>query len=85
MEGAPSGVSADDVRRFIVGGFEHVHAVKDLRIWSITPEKVVLAVGVRTDGAVYPREKVRSMKALLKQRFGFWDVYVESYEDDLTA
>ena len=63
MEGAPSGVSADDVRRFIVGGFEHVNAVKDLRIWSITPEKVVLAVRVRTDGAVYPREKVRSMKA----------------------
>jgi Co/Zn/Cd efflux system component len=61
----------------------HARSVKDLRIWAITPDRVILAVRVRTDGKMYHRNKMRGLKAMLQQRFGLADVYIESYEDEL--
>jgi cobalt-zinc-cadmium efflux system protein len=82
MEGNPSGITVDSVESYIWSRFPHIRQVKDLRIWAITPDKVLLAVRVRTDGEVASRARVRAMKEHLKQQFGLYDVYVEAYEDE---
>ena len=41
-----------------------------------------MAVKIRTDGRFYDREKIKSFKTVLKEKFGIYDVYVEVYEED---
>jgi cobalt-zinc-cadmium efflux system protein len=81
MEGSPASVNVDEVERYLDDHFRDIHRIKDLHIWSLSPERVLMAVRIRTNGSVYAREAVRTMKQRLKERFGFSDVYVELYED----
>jgi hypothetical protein len=41
-----------------------------------------MAVKIRTEGRVYEREKIKTLKTILKEKFGIYDVYVEVYEED---
>jgi Co/Zn/Cd efflux system component len=53
MEGTPVSVDPDEVGRFILENLPGVRRLKGLRIWGITPEYLVLAVCVRTDGVLF--------------------------------
>lgn len=80
MEGNPAKIDADDVVKFLNDNFDHISNIKDIHIWGLSPEKVILATRVRTNGVADSRKTIRSMKKLLKERFGFFDVYIEGYE-----
>jgi cobalt-zinc-cadmium efflux system protein len=82
MEGIPTGVDVEKVEKFIYENFDHAKKVKELHLWAIVPEKTIMAVKIRTDGRFYDREKIKSFKKVLKEKFGIYDVYVEVYEED---
>ena len=82
MEGAPAGIDIETVRKFIYESFDYIKKVKDLHIWVLTPEKIIMAARIRTDGMVYSREKIKALKNRLEKKFGFHDVYVEIYEEE---
>lgn len=80
MEGNPAKIDVDEVEDYLYRTFHDIRNVKDLHIWGLSPEKIILAVRIRTNG-VYGRETIRNMKYLLKDQFGLSDVYVELYEE----
>ncbi len=80
MEGNPAKIDVDDVSRFLYRTFPDIRHVKDMHIWGLSPEKLILVARVRTDGMVYHRGTMKKMKSLLKEEFGFADVYIEGYE-----
>ena len=82
MEGIPTGVDVEKVEKFIYENFDHAKKVKELHLWALVPEKTIMAVKIRTDGRFYDREKIKSFKTVLKEKFGIYDVYVEVYEED---
>jgi len=82
MEGIPPGIDVEKVEQFIYRNFDHAKKVKELHLWSLVPEKTIMAVKIRTEGRVYDREKIKTLKAILKDKFGIYDVYVEVYEED---
>ncbi len=82
MEGDPRGIDIEKVERFIYENFDHAKNVKDLHIWALVPEKMIMSVRVRTDGKIYDREKIKSLKKLLQEQYGLHDVFVEVYEED---
>lgn len=81
MEGIPSGIDIEEVEKFITENLDHTTMIKGLHIWALVPEKVLLAVKIRTDGKVHHRNTIRALKGRLKEKFGFCDVYIEIYED----
>lgn len=82
MEGIPPGIDVAKVEEFIYENFDHAKKVKELHLWSLIPEKTIMAVKIRTEGRVYEREKIKTLKTILKEKFGIYDVYVEVYEED---
>ncbi len=82
MEGIPQGIDVEKVEQFIYRNFDHAKKVKELHLWSLVPEKTIMAVKIRTEGRVYDREKIKTLKTILKDKFGIYDVYVEVYEED---
>jgi cobalt-zinc-cadmium efflux system protein len=80
MEGNPAKIDVDDVSDFLYQTFPDIRNVKDMHIWGLSPEKLILVARVRTDGMVYHRDTMKLMKSLLKEKFGFADVYIEGYE-----
>jgi cobalt-zinc-cadmium efflux system protein len=80
MEGNPAKIDVDGVEDYLYRTFRDIRNVKDLHIWGLSPEKIILAVRIRTNGSVYGRETIKGMKHLLKDQFGLSDVYVELYE-----
>ncbi|TAN42681.1 MAG: cation transporter [Nitrospirae bacterium] len=80
MEGNPAKTDSDDVMRLLKDHFDDITHVKDIHIWALSPEKVILAARVRTSGQTNNRKIIRSMKKLLMEHFGFFDVYIEGYE-----
>jgi cobalt-zinc-cadmium efflux system protein len=80
MEGNPAKVTTDDVEAFLHKHFPDISSVKDTHIWGLSPEKIILALRIRTNGTVYHRDTVKMMKSKLQNRFGFADMYIESYE-----
>jgi cobalt-zinc-cadmium efflux system protein len=80
MEGIPAKIDVDEVERYLYGTFRDISNVKDLHIWGLSTERIIMAVRIRTDGTAYGREAIRNMKLLLKRKFGLADVYVELYE-----
>lgn len=82
MEGIPAGIDVERVEEFIHENFDHAKKVKELHLWSLVPEKTIMAVKIRTEGRVYDREKIKTLKTILKEKFGIYDVYVEVYEED---
>lgn len=82
MEANPPGIDIKKVEKFIYENFDHAKNVKDLHIWALVPEKVIMAVRVRTEGKFYDREKIKGLKGLLQEKFRLYDVFVEVYEED---
>ena len=82
MEANPEGIDTKKVERFIYENFDHAKHVKDMHIWALVPEKMIMTVRVRTEGKFYDREKIKSLKKLLREQFRFYDVFVEVYEED---
>ena len=81
MEGNPAKIGIDDVDHFLRSNFSGIVAVKDVHIWGLSAERIILAVRIRTDGNIYHRDEIKQMKALLRQHFGFSDVFMEAYEE----
>jgi cobalt-zinc-cadmium efflux system protein len=82
MEGNPAKIDPFAVKSFIYKNFSDIHSVKDLHIWGLSPEKILMAVRIRTSGSTYDRAKVRHMKKRILQEYGFSDVYLELYEEE---
>jgi cobalt-zinc-cadmium efflux system protein len=80
MEGNPAKINPDDVENFIHSNFRDIGSVKDLHIWGLSPEKVIMAVRIRTNGVTYHRDGMKMMKQRLQKEYGFSDVYLELYE-----
>jgi cobalt-zinc-cadmium efflux system protein len=81
MEGIPTGIDVEAVANCIREKFSNGVKVKDLHVWALVPQKVFMAVKIRTNGEIYCREEIKNMKAVLRERFGFRDIYMEIYED----
>jgi cobalt-zinc-cadmium efflux system protein len=81
MEGNPAKIDPDVVSAFIYDNFKTVTTVKDTHIWGLSPEKIMLMARIRTSGPVHYREQMKAMKQQLKNEFGFYDIYLEGYED----
>jgi cobalt-zinc-cadmium efflux system protein len=80
MEGNPANIDPDEVRKFIYTNFNDISSVKDMHIWGLSPEKIILAVRIRTNGTTYHRDGMKIMKKNLQEKYGFSDVYLELYE-----
>ncbi len=81
MEGNPTKIDIDEIEDFICQNSRNISNVKGMHIWGLSPEKIMLAVRIRTNGLAQHRETIKMMKNLLKRRFGFYDVYIEGYEE----
>jgi Co/Zn/Cd efflux system component len=80
MEGNPAKIDPEDVSRFIYMNFLDISDIKDLHIWGLSPEKIMMAVRIRTNGTSYHREAIKTMKQRLREEYGFSDIYLELYE-----
>lgn len=81
MEGNPSQFSSDDVTQHLLQNFAEIQKIKDIRIWGLSPEKLILVARIRTNGSVENhRTLMKKMKRNLIESFGFHDVYLEGYE-----
>jgi cobalt-zinc-cadmium efflux system protein len=80
MEGNPSSARVEDVKQFIYDNFQNATSVKEIYIWGLSTERVMCAVRIRSNGLAHHREAVRSLKKLLRERFGFSDIFIEEYE-----
>jgi len=80
MEGIPTGIDVESVENCISEKLNNAVKIKDLHVWALVPQKVLMAVKIRTDGETYSRNAIRELKNLLKERFGFHDIYIEIYE-----
>jgi cobalt-zinc-cadmium efflux system protein len=80
MEGNPVNIDIDAVERFLHQSFPDIRNVKDMHIWSLSPQKIILLARVRTNGMENHRAMMKTIKTSLREKFGFSDVYVEGYE-----
>jgi cobalt-zinc-cadmium efflux system protein len=80
MEGTPARIDVDDVAGFLHQSFPEIHHVKDLHIWGLSPEKIILMARIRTNGSEYNADTIRLMKNMLREKFGLFDIYIEGYE-----
>ncbi len=80
MEGSPANIDADDIVRFLQQTFPEIHHIKDMHIWGLSPDKIILVARIRTNGSGYGRDTMRRMKKLLRGKFGLYDIYIEGYE-----
>ncbi|MGC2063678.1 MAG: cation diffusion facilitator family transporter [Thermodesulfovibrionales bacterium] len=83
MEGNPAKIDPEDVKRFIRENFPDISTVKDLHIWGLSPEIIILTLRIRTNGMTYDRAGVKGIKRHLSRKFGFSDIYLELYEEKL--
>ena len=81
MEGNPAKTGPEEVERFIYAHFPYIARVKDIHIWGLSPERIILAIRVRTSGTTYDGTAVRDMKHRLLAEYGFSDIYLELYEE----
>ena len=80
MEGNPAKIDPSEIEKFIRTNFPDISSVKDLHIWGLSPEKIILLVRIRTNGTTYDRDGVEKMKQGLGREYGFSDIYLELYE-----
>jgi cobalt-zinc-cadmium efflux system protein len=80
MEGSPANIDAEQVSGFLLQTFPEVRSVKDMHIWGLSSEKIILVARVRTKGSINHRDTMRKMKQLLRGKYGFADVFLEGYE-----
>lgn len=85
MEGNPAKIDVGEVEKFIYGHFSNVSSIKDTHIWGLSPEKIILAIRIRTSGLAYHREIIKEIKHNLKERFHFSDIYIEGYEEKVES
>ena len=81
MEGNFARIDVDKVSDFLYQTFPDIRNVKDMHIWGLSPDKVILVARVRTNGSGHGRDTMKKMKSLLRERFGLCDVYIEGYEE----
>ncbi|GAB6072135.1 cation diffusion facilitator family transporter [Venenivibrio stagnispumantis] len=81
MEGNPAKIKKEDISKFLYSHFPFIANIKDTRIWALTPDKLIALLRVRTKDKNYDREKIKLIKEQLKKQFGFFDVYIELYEE----
>lgn len=81
MEGAPAGISIQQVADFVKNNFLETKKIKEVHVWAITPEKTIATIEVRTHTRQYNRDSIKALKRALVDRFGFYRVYIEVYED----
>jgi cobalt-zinc-cadmium efflux system protein len=81
MEGIPTGIDVEAVEHCINEKLNNSVKIKDLHIWALVPQTVLMAVKIRTDGETYRRDAIKELKNHLRERFGFQDIYIEIYED----
>ena len=81
MEGIPTGIDVEAVANCIREKFDNGVKVKDLHVWALVPQKVFMAVKIRTNGEIYCRDEIKNLKVILRERFGFQEIYMEIYED----
>ncbi len=81
MEGNPRDIKQEDIKNFLLSNFNYIKNIKDIRIWALTPDIVIAVFRVRTKNKYYSRENIKKIKEELKNKFGFYDVYVEIYEE----
>jgi cobalt-zinc-cadmium efflux system protein len=80
MEGNTAHIDADDVSDFLHQSFPEIRNVKDIHIWGLSPEKIILVARVRTNGTVNHRDTMKLMKNMLQEKFGLFDIFIEGYE-----
>lgn len=71
MEGNPTKTGPEEVERFLCDKFPDIERVKDIHIWGLSPERIILAVRIRTNGTTYDATAVREMKYRLLAEYGF--------------
>jgi len=74
MEGIPTGIDVEAVEHCINERLNNSVKIKDLHIWALVPQTVLMAVKIRTDGETYRRDAIKELKNHLKERFGFQDI-----------
>lgn len=85
MEGNPVKTGPEEVERFIHKEFPDISRVKDIHIWGLSPEKIILTVRIRTNGTGYDGPAVREMKRRLAIEYGFSDIYLELYDEKVSG
>lgn len=80
MEGNPTNIDAREVEGYIYKYFPEVVEAKDIHIWGLSTETILTALRIRTREMDSQRKTIKKLKEALKARYGFYDVYVESYE-----
>ena len=80
MEGNYPKIDIKEAKGLILHNFKEVAEVKDMHIWALSSEFTIMALRIRTRATVDYREEIRSMKRLLKEKYGFSDVFIEGYQ-----
>lgn len=81
MEGNPAKTRPEEVEDFIIAQFPDIAKVKDIHIWGLSTQRIILTVRIRTNGTAYDGTAVREMKQRLLTEYGFSDIYLELYEE----
>lgn len=83
MEGNPAKADPENVKRFIRENFPDISTLKDLHIWGLSAEIIILTLRIRTNKMTYDRDGVRGTKHHLLRKFEFSDIYLELCEEKL--
>lgn len=70
VEGAPDHIDPEQVAREIPARVEGVADVHHIHAWSLAPERPMMSMHVRADGAVEHDRLVAAVKEVLRDRFG---------------
>uniref|UniRef100_A0A914UGL3 Zinc transporter 2 n=1 Tax=Plectus sambesii TaxID=2011161 RepID=A0A914UGL3_9BILA len=86
MEGKPRGIDFGEVIKSL-HNIEGVRKVHDLRIWSLTMDKVALSVHLAIAPETNAQAVLRTTTAMLRKRYGVHEctVQIESYSDSMIA
>ncbi|RMG60081.1 MAG: cation diffusion facilitator family transporter [Gammaproteobacteria bacterium] len=70
MEGAPSGIDLDGLRRTLVGEVPGVRDVHHVHLWSLTPDRPLITLHLRLEEGQDGQQVLERAKRLLRERFG---------------
>lgn len=70
LEGAPEGVSAEEVEKDLTENVPGLEAVSHIHVWSITSGRVLATMEVRPAPDADPRTVVRAVEHRMKESFG---------------
>jgi len=77
MEGAPKGIDFNDVRETLLG-VRGVCKVHNLRIWSLSMDKIAMSCHLAVEPASHSTNSIlRKSSQLVKSRYGFCEVTIQ--------